>query len=103
MRTDSLEPEKKAFELILPSKDSLYGTEAFFKNLEIKHWLAPALALLSVPLIGLDVGFHAGIEDLFAVFTTIINSIETHGRSFKVEPHSFCNTLPWSHGLTYQG
>ena len=102
MRTDSLEPEKKAFELILPSKDSFYGTKSLSKNLEIKHGLATALGLFPVSLIGLDVGFHTSVEDLLTICTAIINSIETHGGSFKVEPNSFCNTLQWSHGLTYQ-
>jgi len=91
--TDSLKSQEKTFELILPRKDSFYGTKSLPKNLEIKHGLATALGFLPVPLIGLDVGFHARIEDLLAVFTAIIDSVETHARSFKVEARSFCYTL----------
>ena len=47
--------------------------------------MAGPLGLLPVPLIGLDVRFHARIEDLLAVCMAIIDSIKAYGRSFKVE------------------
>ena len=102
MRADSLEPYKKPFELVLPRKDSLYGTEAFFKNLEVKDGLAATLALLSISFVWIDVRFHTRVEDFLTVFTTIIDTIEAHGGSFNVKPHSLCDTLQWPHCFTYE-
>ncbi len=102
MRADSLEPYKKPFELVLPCKDSLYGTEAFFKNLEVKHGLATTLALFSISFVWIDVRFHSRIEDFLTVFTAIIDPIEAHGGSFNVEPHSLCHTFQWAHCFTYE-
>ena len=46
------------------------------RSLKIARLNAATLGLLPIPLVGLDIGFHARIEDLFAVFTAIIDSIE---------------------------
>lgn len=103
MRADSLEPYKKTFELVLPCENPLYGTEAFFKNFEVKHGFAATLILLPISFVGIDVRFHACIEDFLTVFTAIIDPIEAHGGSFNVEPYSFCNTLQWAHCFAYEG
>ncbi len=103
MGADFIEPYKKPFELILPCENSLYGSKPLIKNRKIKHRLATPLGLLPVPLIRLDVGFHARIEDFFAVCMAIIDSIKTHSRSFKVEAYSFCDVLQWTHCFPYQG
>lgn len=102
MGTDSLEPEEQAFKFILPRKDSLYGTKPLSENLEIEHGLSSTLVFLSVPLVGIDIWFHACIEDLLTVDPTIVHAIKAHGRSFEVEPHSFCNELQWAHCLSYK-
>ena len=103
MRTDPFKPYEKPLELVFPCENSFYGAETFFKNRKIEHRLASTFGLLPVPLIGLDVGFHARIEDLLAVCMAIIDAIKAHGRSFKIEPYSFCNALPWAHCFPYQG
>ena len=103
MCTNSFKPYEKPFELILPCKNSLYGVKSLFENRKIEQGFTATLGLLPISLVGLDVGFHARIEDLLAVFTTIIDSVETHGRSLKIETYSFCNTLQWAHCFTYEG
>ena len=75
MRTDSLEPQEQSLELILPCEDSFYGAESFFENLKLEHRLAATFGFLPVSLVGLNIGFHASIEDLSAIWATVIDSI----------------------------
>ena len=78
MCSDSLKPYEKTFEFILPRKYSFYGTETFFKNRKIEHGLATAFGFFPVPLIGIDVGFHSGIEDLLAILSAVKDPIKAH-------------------------
>lgn len=64
---------------------------------------AATLIILPISFVRLDVRFHACIEDFLTVSTAIIASIEAHDGSFKVEPHSFSNTLQRTHCFTYEG
>ncbi len=64
---------------------------------------AATFGLLPISLVRVNVWFHTRIEDLLAIFTAIIDSVETHGRSLKAEAHSFCYVLQWTHGFTDKG
>lgn len=93
MSAASLKTHQKPLKFIFPRKNTLYGAEAFLKNLLAKHRLTTTLRGLPVSLIGVDIGFHARIKDHFAVFMAIIDPIKAHDRSLKGEANLFCNAF----------
>ena len=83
--TYALKPKQKAAELILPTEHPLNRIEPLFEYGSIEERLAASLGDFSPTRIGVNVGYHAAIENGFAVLPAIIDAIQADNGSLEVK------------------
>src|SRR5271166_635138 len=82
---ETLESEKQAAELILPTKHALDGIEAFLEYVSIEQRLPATFGEFPASGIGIDIGNHAAVEDRLPVLPAIVGAVQADNRSLKVK------------------
>ena len=83
--TYALKPKQKAAELILPTEHPLNRIESLFEYGSVEERLAASLGDFSTTRIGVNVRYHAAIENGFAVLPAIIDAIQADNGSLEVK------------------
>ena len=89
--TYALKPKQKAAELILPTEHPLNRIEPLFEYGSVEERLAASLGDFSPTRIGVNVGYHAAIENGFAVLPAIIDAIQADDGSLEVKANRMGN------------
>ena len=89
--TYALKPKQKAAELILPTEHPLNRIEPLFEYGSVEERLAASLGDFSPTRIGVNVGYHAAIENGFAVLPAIIDAIQADDGSLEVKDNRMGN------------
>ncbi len=78
---EAFEAKQEATEFVLPAEDALNGVEPLLEDLLIKKWFAATFYGFPASGIGVDIRYHAAVENRFSVKPTIVNAIKTDDRA----------------------
>ena len=100
--TYALKPKQKAAELILPTEHPLNRIEPLFEYGSVEERLAASLGDFSTTRIGVNVGYHAAIENGFAVLPAIIAAIQADDGSLEVKANRMGDACHLRQGFAQQ-